>query len=77
MKRMRIPSDNLPRCGQQIIKRLLAIGKNQKWLAAQWKVSCTAITYIILGRNNPSFSLAIRICHALACSLDDIFGDVA
>ena len=48
MKRMRIPSDNLPRCGQQIIKRLLAIGKNQKWLAAQCKVSCTAITYIIL-----------------------------
>ena len=38
MKRMRIPSDNLPRCGQQIIKRLLAIGKNQKWLAAQCKV---------------------------------------
>lgn len=45
MKRMRIPSDNLPRCGQQIIKRLLAIGKNQKWLAAQCKVSCTAITW--------------------------------
>ena len=55
MKRMRIPSDNLPRCGQQIIKRLLAIGKNQKWLAAQCKVSCTAITYIMPTEQVPNF----------------------
>lgn len=72
-RKMRIPVNRLPRCGQQIIYRLHADGKTQKWLAEQCKTSPVTITYIILGKRNPSLSLARRICQALSCSLDDIF----
>lgn len=72
-RKMCISVDNLPYCGQQIIYRLHTNRKNQKWLAEQCKTSPTTITYIILGKRNPSLSLARRICQALSCSLDDIF----
>lgn len=73
-RQMRVSMDDLPYCGQQIIKRLLKTEKNQKWLAAQCGVHPSTITLIVLGKADPSLSLARKICKVLNCKIDDIFG---
>lgn len=68
-------TDDLPYCGQQIIKRLRKQEKNQQWLATQCGVTPPTITLIVLGKSNPSISLARKICKVLNCGIDDIFGN--
>lgn len=74
-RQMHIPTNDLPHCGQQIIKRLLKAEKNQKWLASQCGVHPSTITLIVLGKADPSLSLARKICNILNCRIDDIFGN--
>ncbi len=74
-RQMRVSMNDLPCCGKQIIRRLLAIEKNQKWLAAQCGVHPSTITLIVLGKAGPSLSLARKICKVLNCGIDDIFGN--
>lgn len=73
-RQMRTNMNDLPRCGQQIIKRLLKAKKSQKWLAVQCGVHPSTITLIVLGKAGPSLSLARKICKVLNCRIDDIFG---
>ncbi len=75
-RRMNVNMNDLPYCGQQIIKRLLKAEKNQKWLASQCGMHPSTITLIVLGKANPSLSLARKICKVLNCGIDDIFGNV-
>lgn len=74
-RQMRVNMNDLPCCGQQIIKRLMKAERNQKWLAVQCSVHPSTITLIVLGKASPSLSLAQRICKVLNCGIDDIFGN--
>lgn len=74
-RKMQISTNDLPYCGQQIINRLLKAEKNQKWLASRCGVHPSTITLIVLGKAGPSLSLARKICKALNCGIDDIFGN--
>lgn len=73
-KLVRLSSERVSPYGQQIISFLRKTGNNQAWLAEQCGVTPPMINHVISGRAMPSLSLAKRICKALNCRIDDVFG---
>lgn len=59
--------------GLRIAQHLASSGNSRKWLADQCGVTVGMIGHIITGHALPSLPVAIKICKALNCTLDDVF----
>jgi transcriptional regulator with XRE-family HTH domain len=56
---------NKPKFGQIVAVQLCAMGKNQKWLAAQCSVTQSHISMVLAGKANPSNSLLYEIANSI------------
>ena len=57
----------------QLRRRRRALGMSQQQLADQVRVSRQAVGAVEAGRQVPSTELGLRLAHALACTVEDLF----
>lgn len=68
--------DQRPRYGERIVQYMASERKTQRWLAEQCDITQGMVSSVVNGRATPSLALAVKICRALQCSVDEIFYDI-
>lgn len=68
--------DQRPRYGERIVQYMAFERRTQHWLAEQCGITQGMVSSVVNGRATPSLALAIKICRALDCSVDEIFYDI-